>query len=436
MKPGRSNQRVMSERNIRVETGDRRAVEDQAVEIVERKGVGHPDSICDGIAERVSRHLGQLYLDRVGEVLHYNTDETQLVAGSATPAFGGGEVTEPIYLLITGRATSEYDGQTLPVETTALEAAREYLREEVPLLDYGRDIIVDVKLGEGSGDLRHVFDDEGDDVAADGAGAAQQTHQDAGNPAPRTGSVPMANDTSFGVGHAPLTETERIVLETERRLNREYAADNPAVGPDVKVMGKRETDTIDLTVAVAMIDRHVPDLEAYLDAVAGVESFVTDVAHEHTDREVSVAVNTADVPEEGSVYLTVTGTSAEQGDDGSVGRGNRANGLITPNRPMSMEATSGKNPVNHIGKIYNLQSTEIARSVVDEVDGIRDLRIRLLSQIGKPIDQPQVADANVVTEPGVDIESVEDEIVSIIDAELADVASISERAINGELGTF
>jgi S-adenosylmethionine synthetase len=441
MNPGSSKGNLMTKRNIRVETGDRRAVEDQAVEIVERKGVGHPDSICDGIAERVSRHLSRLYRDRVGEVLHYNTDETQLVAGSAQPAFGGGEVTEPIYLLITGRATSEYGGQRLPVETTALEAAREYLREEVPLLDYGRDVIVDVKLGEGSGDLRHVFDDangEGESIAADGVGAAGETvgTEGAVSGAPRTGSVPMANDTSFGVGHAPLTETERIVLETERRLNRTYAADHPEVGPDVKVMGKRETDTIDLTVAVAMIDRHVPDLEAYVDAVAGVEAFVRDVARSYTDREVTVAVNTADVPEEESVYLTVTGTSAEQGDDGSVGRGNRSNGLITPNRPMSMEATSGKNPVNHIGKIYNLLSTEIARSVVDEVDGIRDLRVRLLSQIGQPIDRPQVADANVVTEPGVDLDAVEDDIVRIVDRELADVRSISERAIQGELTTF
>jgi S-adenosylmethionine synthetase len=167
-----------------------------------------------------------------------------------------------------------------------------------------------------------------------------------------------------------------------------------------------------------------------------VEAFVRDVARSYTDREVTVAVNTADVPEEESVYLTVTGTSAEQGDDGSVGRGNRSNGLITPNRPMSMEATSGKNPVNHIGKIYNLLSTEIARSVVDEVDGIRDLRVRLLSQIGQPIDRPQVADANVVTEPGVDLDAVEDDIVRIVDRELADVRSISERAIQGELTTF
>ena len=398
-------------RNIQVSELDRQAVEDQSVEIVERKGVGHPDSISDGIAEAVSRSLSELYLARVGRVLHYNTDETQLVAGRAAPAFGGGEVIEPIYLLIVGRATKKYDGQELPVDSTALTAAREYLTETIPELDFETDVIVDVKLGEGSGDLQEVFGEDG-------------------------ATVPMANDTSFGVGHAPLTETEEIVYTAEHKLNTEYVADNPEIGPDVKIMGKREGGHINITVAAAMVDAYLADLDAYIDAVDRVREYVTELAAEITDREVSVDVNTADDYDEGSIYLTVTGTSAEQGDDGSVGRGNRANGLITPNRPMSMEATSGKNPVNHIGKIYNLLSTEIAESVVGEVDGIRDLQLRLLSQIGQPIDQPHIADAQAVTADGVDLADRRTEIEAIIDDELADVTDITRQVIDGELSTF
>ncbi|MUV85986.1 methionine adenosyltransferase [Natronomonas sp. CBA1123] len=401
----------MSERNIRVEPVVGRAVEDQEVEIVERKGLGHPDSICDGIAEHVSQALASAYIDRVGKVLHYNTDETQLVAGTSAPAFEGGEVIEPIYLLITGRATKEYQGTRIPTETIALRAAREYFEKHFPLVDFGTEIIVDVKLGEGSGDLQEVFGEEG-----------QQ--------------VPMANDTSFGVGHAPLTETENIVLEAERQLNGRYSVDNPEVGTDIKVMGKREGDEIDVTVAAAMVDQYIEGLDDYDDAVGGIREFVTDLAEEYTDREVNVHVNTADDYEEGSIYLTTTGTSAEQGDDGSVGRGNRANGLITPNRSMSMEATSGKNPVNHIGKIYNLLSTDIAESVVEEVSGIREIRIRLLSQIGQPIDKPHVADASLVTEDGVEVGDIEDEVEAIIDRELANVTSITKRVIDGELTTF
>ncbi|WP_423751454.1 methionine adenosyltransferase [Salinirarus marinus] len=401
----------MTERNVRVDSMERRAVEDQDVEIVERKGIGHPDSLCDGIAESVSRALSNLYLDRVGKVLHYNTDETQLAAGTAEPAFGGGEVIEPIHVLIVGRATRRYDGQTLPVDTVALDAARDYLNEHVPELEFGTDVVVDVRLGEGSGDLQEVFGEDG-------------------------ATVPMANDTSFGVGHAPLTETEQIVLDAERHLNGPYAADHPELGADVKIMGKREGDHVDLTVAAAMIDSYVPDMEAYRAAVDRVRETVETVARERTDRSVSVQVNTADDYDEGAIYLTTTGTSAEQGDDGSVGRGNRANGLITPNRPMSMEATSGKNPVNHIGKIYNLLSTEIAESVVAEVDGIRDLQVRLLSQIGRPIDQPHVADAMVVTEEDVDLADIAPDVASIVDRELANVTTVTRRTIDGELSTF
>src|SRR6056297_2875232 len=406
----------MTDRNIQVQSLDRGAVEDEAVEIVERKGLGHPDSICDGIAEHVCERLAREYLDRVGKVLHFNTDETQLVAGDAAPAFGGGEVVDPIYILVVGRATSHYvddDGTeyNIPVDSIALEAARDYLRETLPNLDLETDVIVDVKLGEGSGDLQEVFTDDGP-------------------------NVPMANDTSFGVGHAPLTETERIVRETERSLNGDCAADSPAVGEDVKVMGKREGDHIDLTVAAALVDDYVPDMDAYTAQIEAIREHVHDLATDHTDRDVTVHVNTADDYESGSIYLTTTGTSAEQGDDGSVGRGNRANGLITPNRSMSMEAVSGKNPVNHIGKIYNLLAGETAERIYEEVDGIREARVRLLSQIGQPIDRPHVADASLVTEDGVSVADIGADVEAVIDDELANVTDVTRRVIDGELSTF
>ena len=400
----------MTDRNIHVEPATGQAVEDEHVEIVERKGIGHPDSICDGVAEAVSRALAQEYLDRFGRLLHFNTDETQLVAGTAAPAFGGGEMLEPIYLLVVGRATKQFDGERIPAETVALRTAREYLDETFPFLDVGSDVVVDVKLGEGSGDLQDVFGEDG--------------------------AIPMANDTSYGVGHAPLTETEQIVYNTERRLNTVYSDDNPEIGQDIKVMGKREGDSIDVTVAVAMIDEYTDSLEDYRQSVDAVSEYVRELAAEYTDRDVTVYVNTADNYDEGSIYLTKTGTSAEQGDDGSVGRGNRANGLITPNRTMSMEATSGKNPVNHIGKIYNLLSTEIAENVAADVDGIEQLQVRLLSQIGQPIDHPHVAEAQLITDDGVDVADIRDEVTAKIDEELAGVTDLTRRVIDGELSTF
>ena len=399
----------MTARNIAIEPLDRVALEDQKVEIVERKGLGHPDSICDGIAEAVSRALSQLYLERVDSVLHYNTDETQLVAGESAPRFAGGEILNPIYVLIVGRATKTYEGERLPVDATAIAAARAYIEQTVPALTVGEDIIIDVKFGQGSGDLTDVFGD----------GARK---------------IPMANDTSYGVGFAPFTETEAIVKATEESLNGPFADRHPAIGPDIKVMGKREEDTISITTAVAMIDRYVEDLTQYRAIKDEIATHIQTLAAEYTNRAVQVAVNTADDYETESVYLTVSGTSAEMGDDGSVGRGNRSNGLITPNRPMSMEATSGKNPVNHIGKIYNLLSTEIAESVVAEVHTVDEVQVRLVSQIGSPIDRPHLADIQLLTDTT--DESIYADVEAIVDRKLEAVTTVTQRCIEGDVTTF
>ena len=44
-------------RNIVIEHLSTKHIEKQDIEIVERKGIGHPDSIADGLAESVSRSL-------------------------------------------------------------------------------------------------------------------------------------------------------------------------------------------------------------------------------------------------------------------------------------------------------------------------------------------------------------------------------------------
>src|SRR5687767_10595383 len=83
---------------------------DQPVEVVERKGIGHPDTICDGIAERISVELCRYYLDHCGAILHHNVDKMLLCGGAARPAFGGGVIVEPIELYLGGRATEEHRG--------------------------------------------------------------------------------------------------------------------------------------------------------------------------------------------------------------------------------------------------------------------------------------------------------------------------------------
>jgi S-adenosylmethionine synthetase len=395
-------------RNIEVEFVNTKPVEEQAIEMVERKGLGHPDSLCDGIAEAVSIALCKEYKKKCGMVLHHNTDKVQLVAGRSNPKYGGGEVISPIYILLGGRATREFEGEEIAVDTVAIKAARDYLRN-IRNLDVDSHVVVDSKVGTGSHDLLTVFRDKNEEI-------------------------PLANDTSFGVAHAPFSESESIALNAENRVMAEYRNKDKAVGEDMKVMALREKDKITLTVGDAFVSKYVDDYEHYEDAKQRLKEFVSGVAEEYTSREVLTMINMADTPD--SVYITVTGTSAEMGDDGGAGRGNRSNGLITPNRPISMEGTPGKNPINHTGKIYNLLANKIANEVVDSVDGIQEVYIKILSEIGRRIDDPKVATAQIVPRSDVNPGVMEKKVGRIMDDWLSNIAEITEMAIRGELRTF
>jgi S-adenosylmethionine synthetase len=206
----------------------------------------------------------------------------------------------------------------------------------------------------------------------------------------------LANDTSIGAGFAPLSELESLVLATERRLNSPaFKAAHPETGEDIKVMGVQRAAGISLTVACAFVDKYLPNLEAYRHAREAVRAEADARAREHTALAVEVAVNAGDDLERGDIYLTVTGTSAEAGDDGQVGRGNRVNGLITPRRPMSLEAVAGKNPVSHVGKLYNMAARNLVQAIHVALPEAAEVHCYLLSRIGTPIDEPQSVDVHV-----------------------------------------
>jgi S-adenosylmethionine synthetase len=396
-------------RNIQVEPLRTVHIEDQEVELVERKGLGHPDSIADGVSESVSRALSRLYLDEFGRILHHNTDETQVVGGASEPKFGGGRVTSPIYMLLVGRATTEVNGEKLPYRDVAIEAAKKYVQSICAHIDIENQVEFDCKIGQGSVDLRGVFEQK---------------------------SV-LANDTSFGVGFAPLSDTERLVLESEKFLTLKLKKKLHALGEDVKVMGYRQSDEIHLTVAAALVDREIANPAEYAAVCEEIHDQLAGVAAKLTRRKVTIDVNTADDPELGRYYLTVTGCSMEAGDDGSVGRGNRANGLITPCRPMSLEASAGKNPVNHVGKIYNLMGNLIANDVVKDAGGdIREVHVRILSQIGKPVDQPQVASLQILPADGVKLGAVKGKVEAVAQSWFDQIDTIPRRLLTGKLSVF
>ena len=398
-------------RNITINGSKQLSLEKQKLEIVERKGLGHPDSICDAIMDQISVKLSKAYLDKFGMIMHHNADKSLLVAGDVETRFGGGSVREPMLLIIGDRATFEVEGVTISVKEMALQTAKGWFKKNLRFVDPEDHVKYQVELKPGSLGLTDIFR--------------------------RKGKILGANDTSAAVGYAPMTKTETFVLKTERYVNsKDFKKKFQESGEDVKVMGLRKNNDLRLTVSMAFVDRFVQSEREYFEKKAGILEEIDRFVKENTDFEkVTVKLNTLDVEGRGidGVYLTVLGTSADSADSGQVGRGNRVNGVMPLNRPVCSEAAAGKNPVSHVGKIYNLLTHRIAEHVYEQVSGVEEVYIWLLSQIGKPIDQPAIASAQVVMKSGNSMENVRRDIKEVIDSELESIDKFCMDLAHGKI---
>ena len=395
----------MTKRNIVVVEETGQSIEDIPVEIVERKGIGHPDSLCDGIAERISVEYTRWCQEHLGTLLHHNFDKVQLVAGEVKVGYGGGYMLKPIHIQIAGRGTPTFQGQKVPMDDIAIEAAKQHVRETMRYLNPDRHMVIDSYAGRGAEELQYVVDRV------------------------------TANDTSFGVSHWPRSGLEHAVYETAQYINYGLIDEFP-VGEDVKVMGLRRNGELTLTVALPFIAARIGDATEYQEAKRAAEAAIQAYSAHLDDRKVTVMVNTADDVAHGAVYLTLTGTSAEMGDDGAVGRGNRVNGVIAPFRSASLEAACGKNPISHVGKVYNVLALLAAQDIVRRVPTVRAATVYVLSQIGAPLDQPLVATARVRPLAGSLTPSIQADVQALLDEHLAQVNSIRDRILSLELPLF
>jgi S-adenosylmethionine synthetase len=393
------------ERNIIIAEATGQYIEDLPVEIVERKGVGHPDSLCDGIAERVSLEYCRWCEENFGVLLHHNFDKVQLVAGDVDVHFGGGHIIRPIKIQIAGRGTPSYNGRLVPMDTLAIEAARAHLKETMRYLDPVEHVNINCYAGRGASELVSAVE-----------------HAE-------------ANDTSFGVSHWPRSLLENNVYETANYINFTLIDQFP-IGEDIKVMGCRRDREVTLTVAIPFIATHINDANEYLEIKGAVQAAIQEFSQKLDHRPVKVAVNTADKAKRGDFYLTLTGTSAECGDDGGVGRGNRVNGMIAPFRSASFEAPCGKNPISHVGKVYNVLAFLAARDIVEKVPDVKEAVVYILSQIGHPLDQPLVASALVRSAGGQLAASVQGDVREVLDERLAKVADTCAMIRRREITLF
>jgi S-adenosylmethionine synthetase len=395
----------MTERNIVVAEATGQFIEDMPVEIVERKGIGHPDSLCDGIAERISVEYTTWCQENLGILLHHNFDKVQLVAGEVEVGYGGGRLLKPIRIQIAGRGTPAFQGQKVPMDDIAIQAAKQHVRKTMRYLNPDRHMVIDSYAGRGAEELQYVVEHV------------------------------TANDTSFGVSHWPRSGLEHTVYETAQFINYKLIDKFP-VGEDIKVMGLRRGGEMTLTVAMPFIAARIGDAAEYQEVKQAAEAAIREYAAQLDERKVTVMVNTADDVANNAVYLTLTGTSAEMGDDGAVGRGNRVNGVIAPFRSASLEAPCGKNPISHVGKVYNLLALLAAQDIVDKVPTVREATVYLLSQIGAPLDQPLLATALVRPTNGALSPSIQADVQAVLDDRLANVSDVRVCILNCEMKLF
>lgn len=375
-------------------------------EIVERKGIGHPDTICDLMMDKVSIELSKLYLKETGTIQHHNMDKTMLVAGKTENRFGGGKVIKPMKFILGDRATFEVNGRKLQIDDFVKETAKSWLEEN---LRYVKDNVeFQLELGTTSTELQSIF-------------KKQEI---------------TSNDTSVLVGYAPFTETESIVLEVERFINsKQFKSEFPVAGEDVKVMGLRNGNWLDLTVAIAFVDRFVDSQRDYFKKKHEMVSAVTEFAKNKSRFNVHTAINCLDDESKGmdGMYLTVLGTSADNADSGEVGRGNKANRVISPCRPAGAEAIAGKNPVSHIGKIYNTLSFKIADEIYNQVSNVDEVSVLMYNIIGRPVNDPKAVIIQPITKNNVEMTQADKtQIQKIVSTNLEQMHSFCMSLISGK----
>jgi len=383
-----------------------------SIEIAERKGIGHPDTICDLVVEEISRNLSREYIKKFGEVLHFNIDKALLVAGRAVNKFGGGKILEPIKFIFGDRATFF----KVNVEKVVISTAKKWFRENLRFL---KDEYVNyqIEIKEGSEALKDIFKRK-----------------------KKKSDILGANDTSACVGYYPNTILENSLIKIERYMNsKSFKKMFPESGEDVKIMGIRKNGSFKFIIANAFVDRFIKDENEYFKVKEEVKEKIFEFTKNELNLNAEIVLNALDEKGRGEsgLYLTVSGTCAESADCGQVGRGNKVNGVFSLVRPTSSEAAAGKNPVSHIGKIYNYLSFEISKKIYNRYqDYLEEVYVWLISEIGKKISVPELASIQVIPKENKSLSDEKDKIISLVEDELSNIRKFTKKLIFGKIEGF
>lgn len=365
----------------------------QTVEVVERKGLGHPDTIADGIAEFTSIEYSKYCLEKFGVILHHNVDKTIILGGKCNLEYGHGALLKPFRVLFGGRMSKSFNKQSIDIETIQTNAAKNYLKKVLPRLDVSKDLEFHTFTSSNSR-IPHWFSPRSTDDLPEYKN-------------------PRANDTATIVGFWPLSAVEQIVLASERYFYEHEPEIHPRfdfVGGDVKIMALRRDHILELTLCVPFHADRVENQEMYLNYKSSIENGLKKFIREKFGGllDVSLQINTQDQKikndrDDGrGRYLTVIGSALDYGEEGMSGRGNRCRGLISSMRASTVESVYGKNPVYHVGKVYSSIANVIAQQIGSSF-GCETMVI-ITTRNGDPLYSPYnvfVKTSKVVDKPAV-----------------------------------
>lgn len=326
----------------------------QPMEVVERKGVGHPDTIADGIAESISIEYSKYCLENFGAILHHNVDKTIVLGGQCDLEYGRGKLLKPFRVLFGGRMSRSFGNQEIDIKAIQIAATKNYLQKILPRLNTSRNLEFHTFTSSNSR-IPHWFSPRTIDDLPE--------HKN-----------PHANDTATIVGFWPLSILEQIVIASERYFYKMEEKIRPCfdfVGGDIKIMALRKGQESELTLCVPFHADKINDRKDYFEHKSLIENGLQKLLKEKFGNSLNIIlkVNTQDqkIKSENDNgrgrYLTVIGSALDYGEEGISGRGNRCRGLISSMRPSTVESVYGKNPVYHVGKVYSLIAQTIAQQI-------------------------------------------------------------------------
>lgn len=393
------------------------------VEIIEKKGAGHPDTLADGLAETLSLEFSNYSLKRFGVVLHHNFDKVGLLGGSSYVAFGKGYLINPIKVLINGRVSTGFANKKIPVKQLLIKWTKDFFRAHLPLINVDKNLKICLNISTQSSPGK--TQEKEAKKSARQKWFAPESLEDL----PELKRL-MSNDTSLGVGYAPVSILEKIVLKIENELNcGDFKQKNIWVGGDIKIMGLRNKNKICITMCIPQIAKYVKGINEYINNLSKAKKCIDKIMVDHKIKKYELFINTRDNYKLAELYLTATGSSIESGDEGLVGRGNRINKLISPTKPMSMEGSCGKNPIYHIGKIYYIAAFDLANIIFKRL-GVEN-EVYLISQSGRDLLDPWIIAVNVPL--GFKLES---ELRQIIREKIKQIPEISKSILDNKITIY